>query len=197
MPAHASRRPIGKAEWRAQLLAARRAVRGDVRTARDAALTAGAVALAAETVGPVCAYVPVGSEPGGAGLADALATTGRDVLLPVVPPERGPLEWARFDGAFARGPLGLREPTGPRLGPAAIATAGLVLVPALAADRRGVRLGRGAGYYDRTLPLAAALLVVLVDDDELVESLPAEPHDWRVTAALLPAAGLVTLGKNH
>ena len=46
-----------------------------------------------------------------------------------------------------------------------------MLVPALAVDRRGVRLGRGAGFYDRSLPLAApaARLVAVVRDDELVD----------------------------
>jgi 5-formyltetrahydrofolate cyclo-ligase len=137
--------------------------------------------------------VPVGGEPGGPTLVSALADAGHEVLLPVVPRERGPLEWARFDGSFARGPLGLREPTGERLGVEAIGTAALVLVPGLAVDRRGIRLGRGAGYYDRSLPFARAPLVMLLNDDELVERLPAEPHDHPVTAALLPKAGLVTL----
>ncbi len=168
----------------------------DVRTACDAALVAAAVRLADDTAGPVCAYVPIGREPGGSTLVAALVAEGHDVLLPVVPRLRGPLEWARFDGTFARGPLGLREPAGPRLGVDAISMAGLVLVPGLAADQDGVRLGRGAGYYDWTLPRAHAPLVILLYDNELVDRLPAEPHDHRVTAALLPRAGLVTLGKN-
>ena len=196
MSAHASIHPVDKQEWRARLLAARQALPADARASRDEALTEGAVQLAADVTGPVCAYMPVGPEPGGTALVTTLAAAGHEVLLPVVPRVRGPLEWARFDSSFAPGPLGLREPTGLRLGVEAIGTAGLVLVPALAADQRGVRLGRGAGYYDRSLPFARAPLVVLLDDDELVDRLPAEPHDHRVTAALLPKAGLVTLGKN-
>jgi 5-formyltetrahydrofolate cyclo-ligase len=168
----------------------------DVRATRDAALTTAAVRLAADATGPICAYVPVGPEPGGPTLIAALVAEGHDVLLPVVPREKGPLDWALFDGAFAPGPLGLREPAGARLGVEAISKAGLVLVPGLAADRQGIRLGRGGGYYDRTLPYARSPLVILLYDDELVERLPAEPHDHPVTAALLPHAGLVTLGKN-
>ena len=152
------------------------------RSADDAALTGAAVRLAEGVADPVCAYVPVGPEPGGPSLVDALVAAGHDVLLPIVP--------------RVRGPLGLREPGGPRLGVEAIGLAGLVLVPGLAVDREGVRLGRGAGYYDRTLPYARARLVIVLYDNELVERLPAEPHDHRVTAALLPHAGLVTLGKN-
>ncbi|MBV9922949.1 MAG: 5-formyltetrahydrofolate cyclo-ligase [Pseudonocardia sp.] len=198
MPAHTSVHPVDDKEtWRSRFLEARAALTAEARATRDAALTTGALRLATGTGGPICAYVPVGSEPGGPALVSALIEAGHEVLLPVVPRERGPLEWARFDGSFARGPLGLREPTGPRLGVEAIGTAALVFVPGLAVDRRGIRLGRGAGYYDRSLPFARAPLVMLLHDDELVERLPDEPHDHPVTAALLPEAGLVTLGKTR
>jgi 5-formyltetrahydrofolate cyclo-ligase len=187
--------PLDKEAWRSRLLAARATLSADARSARDETLTAGALGLAATTGGPICAYVPIGTEPGGPTLVSALVDAGHEVLLPVVPRQRGPLEWAWFDGSFARGPLGLREPTGERLGVEAIGRAALVLVPGLAVDRRGIRLGQGAGYYDRSLPFARAPLVMLLGDDELVERLPAEPHDHPVTAVLLPKAGLVTLGK--
>jgi 5-formyltetrahydrofolate cyclo-ligase len=158
------------------------------------------VELATVTGGPICAYLPVGSEPGSPGLVAALHAAGHQVLLPVVPPEPGPLEWARYTGheELAAGPLGLREPTGDRLGVHAVAGARLVLLPALAADRDGRRLGRGGGYYDRTLPLTGAgvPLVVVLNDEELVDELPAEPHDRRVTAALLADAGHTPLGNN-
>jgi 5-formyltetrahydrofolate cyclo-ligase len=189
--------PVDKKAWRAQLIAARAALSDGARADRDAALVAGALGLAASTGGPICAYVPIGTEPGGPALVSELVDDGYEVLLPVVPRERGPLEWARFDGSFARGPLGLREPTGERLGVEAIGRAALVLVPGLAVDRRGIRLGQGAGYYDRSLPYARAPRIMLLNDDELVERLPAESHDHPVTAVLLPKAGLVTLGKTE
>jgi 5-formyltetrahydrofolate cyclo-ligase len=133
-------------------------------------------------------------------LVTALHEAGHQVLLPVVPSTPGPLDWAVYTGldSLAAAPLGLREPTGARLGPEAVGAARLVLVPGLAADRTGTRLGRGAGHYDRTLPLAApnVPLVIVLNDEELVERLPAEPHDRRVTAALLPDAGHVVLGNN-
>jgi len=145
---------LDKEAWRARLLTARSTLSADARVARDEALRAGALRLAADTGGPICAYVPVGGEPGGPTLVSALVDAGHEVLLPVVPRERGPLEWARFDGSFARGPLGLREPTGERLGVEAIGTAALVLVPGLAVDRRGIRLGRGAGMNALVVGLA-------------------------------------------
>jgi 5-formyltetrahydrofolate cyclo-ligase len=179
-------------------MAARRSLPVAVRAARATALAAAAVDLAAGTGGPVCAYLPVGTEPGSPELVEALRAAGHEVLLPVIPERPGPLDWARYHGPdhLAAGPLGLLQPTGPRLGVGSITVARLVLVPALAADHTGRRLGRGGGYYDRTLPLAAdgVPLVVLLNDEELVESLPAEPHDRRVTAALLAETGFTALG---
>ncbi len=126
---------------------------------------------------------------------------GVRVLLPVVRHDeaglRVPLQWGEYrHGGLVQTPFGLREPAEPWLPADAIATATVVLVPALAVDRAGVRLGRGAGFYDRSLPLAAptARLVAVVRDDELVDRLPAEPHDVRMTHALTPNGGLVALG---
>jgi 5-formyltetrahydrofolate cyclo-ligase len=189
-----------KTRWRTTVVAARRALPPSVRAARAVSLAAAAVRLAGTTGGPVCAYLPVGSEPGSPELVAALHAAGHLVLLPVVPQGQGPLDWAAYTGpdALAAAPLGLREPTGERLGPDAVAGARLVLVPGLAADRAGVRLGRGAGHYDRTLPMVApdVPIVIVLNDEELVAQLPAEPHDRPVTAALLADAGHVRLGNN-
>ncbi len=188
-----------KSEWRARLLAERAAVPAGVHLAEARVL--------AETVGSlpgvgdgriVCCYVPFGSEPGSLGFLDALIAAGARVLLPVVPPTPGPLAWAGYAGSssLVSGRLrGLREPAGPHLPPTALADASLVLVPALAVDHAGVRLGRGAGYYDRSLSLAVpgTELVAVVRDSELVPRLPADTHDVRMTAVLTPGLGLVRL----
>jgi 5-formyltetrahydrofolate cyclo-ligase len=81
------------------------------------------------------------------------------------------------------------------LGVDAISSAELILVPALAVDRSGGRLGRGAGFYDRTLILAApsAARIALVRDSELVDELPTEAHDVRMTGAVTPSGGFVDL----
>ncbi len=182
-----------KWELRRRLVAVRRAVPAAVREREAAALAAMALP---GLPGTVCAYWPVGAEPGSPELLDGLVRRGCQVLLPVVS-SRGPLDWAQYTGPglLQVGPLGLLEPTGSRLGSAAIATAVLVLVPALAVDRTGVRLGRGGGHYDRTLPLATpgTPLVAIVRDDEVLAALPAQPHDVLVTAALTPARGLIPL----
>jgi 5-formyltetrahydrofolate cyclo-ligase len=56
-----------------------------------------------------------------------------------------------------------------------------------------VRLGRGAGHYDQSLPLASngTELVAVVRDQEIFEQLPSEPHDVRMTAVLTPNRGLL------
>jgi 5-formyltetrahydrofolate cyclo-ligase len=186
-----------KWELRRRVLAARRAVPAAVRAAEAAALAAAAATgLPLDRPGPVCAYWPVGTEPGSPELLDGLVRRGRRVLLPLVT-EHGPLDWAEYTGAGSLHPrpLGLREPAEPALGAAVIATAALVLVPALAVDRRGFRLGRGGGHYDRTLRLAtpSTPLVAVVRDEEVLASVPAQPHDVPVTAVLTPRQGLVAL----
>lgn len=186
-----------KAAWRRHVRAARRALDPEVRAQRAALLSAAALDLAASTGGPVCAYLPVGVEPWSAAGVDALRAAGHDVLLPVVAGSDAPLDWARHDGGLAPARFGLREPTGPRLGPEAISRVRLVLLPALAVDRRGGRLGQGGGFYDRTLPLVGegVPVVAVLDDGELVDALPTEPHDRRVTGAILPGAGFVMLDR--
>lgn len=188
--------PPDKAVWRTRILKARRTLPDDVRRIQDAALAAFAVTLAPPG-GIVCAYVPVGSEPGSLSMLDALAEVADEVLVPVTRVGE-PLSWARYMGAktLVAAGFGLHEPDGEVLPPEALSRAATVLVPALAVDRRGVRLGRGAGFYDRSLALAApeASLVAVVRDDELVDELPEDPHDVRMGWALTPELGPVRLG---
>jgi 5-formyltetrahydrofolate cyclo-ligase len=190
-----------KAELRRRLAAARRSLSAETRAAHAEALRPHVLALAAAAGEIVCAYLPIGSEPGSVALLDALRAGGHEVLLPVVPPAPGPLDWARYTGPddVGAGPLGLREPLGPRLGTSAVGRAALVLVPGLAADPTGIRLGRGGGYYDRTLPGVhpGTPLAVLLHEGELVDDLPAGTHDVPVTAAVLPVRGTVPLGNIH
>ena len=135
----------------------------------------------------VAAYVSVGREPGTGVLLEALAAAGKRVILPLLQPDND-LDWAAYTGAEGLVPAGrgLLEPVGRALGPSAIATADVVVVPGLAVDRTGLRLGRGGGSYDRTLarvPVGTFTCVVL-NDEELLDAVPAAPHDRRVTAAV-------------
>jgi 5-formyltetrahydrofolate cyclo-ligase len=143
----------------------------------------------------IAAYVPVGREPGSLRMLDALRDGGTEILLPAV--VTGGLDWARYGGpeGLVAGPLGTRAPKGPRLGAAALAAADAVLLPALAVDHGGVRLGRGGGYYDRALVTVPAgmPLIALLHDGELVARLPADPWDRTVTAAVSPVIGWTNL----
>jgi 5-formyltetrahydrofolate cyclo-ligase len=131
----------------------------------------------------VAAYVSVGREPGTGPLLEGLVAAGRRVILPVLQPDLD-LDWAVYSGptALVSAGRGLLEPAGPLLGPDALATADLVLVPGLAVDRTGLRLGRGGGSYDRALPRATGTTVVLLNSEEVLDEVPAAPHDRRVDA---------------
>ncbi len=187
-----------KSPLRSELLAGRRAVPAEVRQSESQQIGSHfrRVLDGAEVV---CAYVPMGTEPGSLEWLDVLAGLCGTVLLPVA--RTGPggvhlaLQWGRYErGNLTPGPFGTREPAGPWLPPSAVATAQVVLVPALAVDRRGVRLGRGGGFYDRSLALCGpgAHLVAVVRDSEVVDELPGEEHDVPMTHALTPG-GLVPL----
>lgn len=141
----------------------------------------------------VAAYVSVGREPGTRALLDALHARGVRVLLPVLLPDND-LDWAAYEGDDGLVPAarGLLEPDGPRLGPDAVLDADVVLLPGLAVDGRGMRLGRGGGSYDRVLARLATAgahpaLVVLLYDNEVVAQVPVEPHDHPVDAVVTPA----------
>ena len=188
-----------KTELRAGVLRARRAVPADVRDTEARALCHWLPSLV-RSGQTVCAYVPVGSEPGSHMLLETLTELGVRVLLPVARNDGDgramPMQWGPYEpGALVAAEFGLREPPPPWLPAGHIADAEVVLVPALAVDRRGNRLGRGAGFYDRSLIYAApqARLVAVVRDEELVDVLPADPHDVRMTHALTPSGGIVTL----
>jgi 5-formyltetrahydrofolate cyclo-ligase len=135
----------------------------------------------------VAAYVSVGREPGTGVLLDALVAAGKRVILPLLQPDND-LDWAAYAGAEAlvSAGRGLLEPAGRPLGLDAIATADAVLVPGLAVDRTGLRLGRGGGSYDRALGRVpvGTFTCVLLNDAEVLDEVPAAPHDRRVTAAV-------------
>jgi 5-formyltetrahydrofolate cyclo-ligase len=190
----------GKAALRQRLLAARRSVSDGAR-ADEARSLADHVNAVVDSGGTVCAYVPVGAEPGSIEMLDVLLQRANRVLLPVArtTADNSPvaLQWGEYrPGQLVAARFGLLEPAGPWLPATALAEASVVLVPALAVDRTGVRLGRGRGFYDRTLVSRNphARLVAVIRDDELLEELPHEPHDVLMTHALTPGRGLVELG---
>jgi 5-formyltetrahydrofolate cyclo-ligase len=192
--------PEAKRQTRVELLARRRSLTAPQRAAAAGLVRAELLELV-RRLRPrrMTAYVPVGSEPGGPELPEVLWAAlppQAELLLPVLRPDLD-LDWAGYagPGSLVAAGRGMREPSGPRLGVTAIADAELVVVPALAVDRRGLRLGRGGGSYDRALARvpASTVTVALLHDKELVELLPAQPHDRPVRAVITPSGGLRTL----
>jgi 5-formyltetrahydrofolate cyclo-ligase len=136
----------------------------------------------------------VGSEPGTGPLIDGLAAAGKRVLLPRLQPDND-LDWCVYTGILESAPRGLLEPTGPLLGRDAVATADVVIVPGMAVDDAGFRLGRGGGSYDRVLARvpAGTFTCVLLYDGEVGVTLPVGAHDRPVKAAATPR-GITLLG---
>ena len=179
-----------KLALRDQLLTERRR-RPLLERSSDARALARVVTAAPEVrrAATVAAYVAVGSEPGTAPLLHALVATGKRVILPVLLPSFD-LDWAPYASDQDLTPVrfGLLEPTTSPLGPDAVATADVVLVPGLAVSPRGDRLGRGGGSYDRALGRVpvGTFTCVLLRADEIGLEVPIEPHDRPVTAAASP-----------
>ncbi|MEV6808363.1 5-formyltetrahydrofolate cyclo-ligase [Streptomyces sp. NPDC051132] len=145
----------------------------------------------------VAAYAAVGGEPDTRPLLDALRARGVRVLLPALLPDDD-LDWGEYAGPDSLTPvrhggkMALFEPSGARLGPDAVTAAEAVLLPGLAVDARGMRLGRGGGSYDRVLARleragAHPWLVVLLYDTEVVARVPTEAHDKPVHAVVTPS----------
>ncbi len=187
-----------KQALRQRLLARRREL--SARTLAEAASDLREVLLATPEVAgarTVAAYVSVGPEPGTGSLLEELEERGVETLLPVQTGD-GDLDWARYTGPLGLAPAtrGVLEPQARRLGTDAVRRADVVLVPALAVDRRGHRMGRGGGSYDRALarlvPGHAVVIAVLHDGELLDLPVPTEPHDRPVDAAATPS-GLVRL----
>jgi 5-formyltetrahydrofolate cyclo-ligase len=188
-----------KSLLRKELLAARSRLTIADRKAAGAALRNSLLGLPeVGMAGTIAAYLSVGTEPETTGLVFALWKRGSYVVLPVLRDDYD-LDWASYEGpeSVAPGPHGLLQPTEPPRGVFAIASADFVIVPALAVARDGNRLGRGGGCYDRALARVgqAVPTLALLYDDELLDSVPAGPHDQPVRAVAQPTRGITRVGQ--
>ncbi len=186
-----------KSSLRREVLAARSALTDEARADAGRALRDEILDLPeAGMAGTVAAYLSIGTEPPTDRLVFALWKRGHYVLLPVLR-EDNDLDWASYEGpdSLVPGPRGLLQPDQPRRGTGAITSADLIIVPALAVDRAGNRLGRGGGSYDRALARVGAAVptIALLYDGELVDEVPAGPLDQRVRAVAQPGAGITRL----
>jgi 5-formyltetrahydrofolate cyclo-ligase len=186
-----------KGTIRSRLLRARREHAPSVRAGWSGEACARLLDLTADA-DVVAAYSSFGTEPDTAPLLAGLLQRGIRVLLPVLLKD-GDLAWGWYSGpdSLVRGTGGIDEPA-VAADVEEILRADFVVVPGLAVDSRGMRLGRGGGSYDRVLGRIESAhqgeesrlrTVALLYPDEVGADIPAEAHDRPVDAAVT-AAGL-------
>ena len=142
----------------------------------------------------VAAYLSHGSEPGTLQMVAWFAANGVRVLLPVLShPIGGRLDkpaWAPYEGpdALRIGAYSILEPTGDAVPSEQLPEAELIICPGLAANLHGDRLGRGGAWYDRALRHASqsAPIWVLLNDDEVLKTIPVHAWDHRVDVIITP-----------
>jgi 5-formyltetrahydrofolate cyclo-ligase len=173
----------------------RRRIRTSTRTTQDSvALTANLQKVVTDVgARSLTAYLSLPEEPDTRAFLRWTADQGLRVLLPVARDD-GLLDWAPYDGEDEDADfLGMPTPTSELLGPIAINDVDLILVPAAAVDRTGMRMGWGRGYYDKTLGSVEGCppVYAVIFDDELVDAVPRERHDMPVNGVVTPS-GIVT-----
>lgn len=131
----------------------------------------------------IASYRSFGYEPDTTSLNEQILKSGRQLLLPVRLSDNS-LEFRIWDGNLSNLVRNgkLEEPSGERY----LGAIDMMIVPALAVDKKGNRLGRGGGSYDRALDSFSGFSVALVYEDEVLEELPTEEHDVPVRLLLTP-----------
>ncbi|MEI6279846.1 MAG: 5-formyltetrahydrofolate cyclo-ligase [Verrucomicrobiae bacterium] len=119
---------------------------------------------------------------------------GKRVALPRVEGDGFSLHWVTCREELVPGRFGILEPR--QTAPPAGISFDLILVPGMAFDREGRRLGRGRGYYDRFLASATGLVAGVCFDDQLAPAVPHEPHDARMDAVITPSEIVLCARRN-
>ena len=134
--------------------------------------------LADSSTSTVAVFESLPTEPPTEAIVAALRAAGRRVIAPILLPDKD-LSWRDLA-------------TGEDLGVAAIADAEVIVLPALAVDVTGRRLGQGGGSYDRALLRSdpEALRLAVVFEQEVLGAVPADDHDQPVHAVLTPDRGV-------
>ena len=184
----------------------KRALRADLRE-RRALLSDAQRAAAAEQIGErldalidtigarsISCFLSTTNEPGTRDFVTRAVRRGIRVLLPITRSD-GLLDWAvaTDDAEVAEGLFGLPEPTGEVLGPIAVNDVDLMLIPAAAVDRSGMRMGWGRGYFDKTIGSMEKCppVYAVIYDSEILDSLPREVHDQPVNGVVTPSQTLI------
>jgi 5-formyltetrahydrofolate cyclo-ligase len=172
-----------KRSLRQQLLARRRALSHDQWLAFSKSAQAKLIALEEfERAACIALYAPAHNETDTSGILEAAFAAGKRVLYPAVCGERMVFRQVEGLGSLAEGSFGILEPCPTGIDHHADEP-DLIVVPGVAFDLHGHRIGYGKGYYDRFLqhPGRTAHLIGLCHDFQLIDSdIPAEEHDFRM-----------------
>ncbi len=138
-------------------------------------------------------FLSTTTEPGTREFIAAAVARGIRVLLPVTRAD-GLLDWAvaEEEGDTAEGLFGLPEPVGEVLSPVAVNDVDLLVIPAAAVDRSGMRLGWGRGYFDKTIGSMEKCppVYAVIFDSELLDEVPRDLHDQPVSGVVTPTRTL-------
>ncbi|WP_314424256.1 5-formyltetrahydrofolate cyclo-ligase [uncultured Microbacterium sp.] len=142
----------------------------------------------------ISCFLSTTTEPGTRTFVREAVRRGIRVLLPVTRAD-GLLDWAvaTDDDEIAEGLFGLPEPTGELLGPIAVNDVDLMIIPAAAVDRSGMRMGWGRGYFDKTIGSMQKCppVYAVIYDSEILDLLPRDVHDQPVTGVVTPTQTLL------
>lgn len=131
-----------------------------------------------QEAGTLLLYYPLADEVDVRPLIRDAYERGKRVLLPVCVGDELELRLYEGESSLARGAFGIMEPGGQLFAPEHYPDIQLAVIPGMAFDRAGHRLGRGKGYYDRLLPkLTNARLHGICFPFQLCEDVPADAHD--------------------
>ena len=179
-----------KRALRAELRERRRTITSVERASATDAVTRNLEELTSSLgVTSVAAYLSTPDEPNTRDFLHWACGRGIRVLLPISR-EDGLLDWAPYDGSGEElDLLGMPAPTSELLGPIAINSVDLIIVPAASVDRTGMRMGWGRGYFDKTLGSMENCppVYAVIFDHELVDTVPSERHDQRVDGVVTPS----------
>lgn len=179
---------------RQKMLAMRRALSANETESRSSSLKENILSLPEyKNAKKIMAFLAMKGESNLDGFIRQALLDGKEVYIPVCLPERQ-MEAGRLIDMehFEKGPLGLRnlpagyEVTSPE-------SLDLVLIPGLAVSQEGIRLGMGAGYYDRYLArVPFEKRVAALWDFQVIPDIPSEPFDQKIAKIVTDNSVIVT-----
>lgn len=149
-------------------------------------LTKRAIFELSKTTGDVAIYMSLPEEPPTEKLIAEVRKLGRNVWLPRI--SGTDLLWVKNPESFNIGPYDILEPVGDAVAAKELTQLGAIVLPGLAVDVKGTRLGKGKGFYDRVLVQLNENVkkIVLLFDPEFILEIPKEDHDQPVHTIATP-----------